>query len=353
MTRYLFIDRDGTLVQEPSDRQIDSLAKFRLLDGVVSALAGLAAAGYRLVMITNQDGLGSAANPRDKFEEIQGLLLGILESQGARFDKVLVCPHLPSDDCACRKPKIGLVREYLAANEMDRARSFVIGDRATDLELADKMGLKGFRVSPELSWAQIANLILRAPRQASVARKTRETEIELRLALDGGGRTKIDSSLPFLDHMLEQLAAHGGLGLELKARGDLQIDDHHLVEDIGLALGGALREAVGDKFGIERYGFYLPMDEAICQAAIDLSGRPAFRCDARFPRESVGGVATDMFPHFFRSFSDAAGLSLHIEARGENAHHIAESMFKAVGRCLRGALARSGDAGVPSTKGVL
>jgi imidazoleglycerol-phosphate dehydratase/histidinol-phosphatase len=352
MTPYLFVDRDGTLLVEPADFQIDSLEKFQLVSGVIPSLCTLQQAGYRLVMVSNQDGLGTAAYPQAAFDQIQHLLLGILQSQGIRFEQILICPHLPAAACKCRKPQTALLHEYLASNEMDRQRSYVIGDRLTDLELAENLGLVGLRLSPELDWPAITQRILRRPRTASVSRITKETRIELTVSLDGQGDSHVHSGQGFLDHMLEQLARHGGFTLRLQAQGDLHIDDHHLVEDVALALGQALRQALGDKRGIGRYGFVLPMDEACCQVAIDLSGRAYFKFRGDFPRPAVGGLATEMVPHFFRSLADALAMSLHIELTGENTHHMVESMFKAVGRALRQALLQTGDE-LPSTKGVL
>jgi imidazoleglycerol-phosphate dehydratase/histidinol-phosphatase len=354
MINYLFIDRDGTLIVEPPDQQIDSLEKFALLPDVIPALSALTRAGFRLVMVTNQDGLGTPVNPREKFDMIQTLLLKILESQGIRFENVLICPHRANEGCRCRKPGTQLVRDYLAGNDMDRERSFVIGDRATDVELAENMGLKGYRLSAELGWARLARELLDRPRTARIRRQTNETDIDVEVDLDGGGRRiRVATGLGFFDHMLEQLARHGGFDLTLTARGDLHIDDHHVIEDVALALGAALRRAVGDKRGIQRYGFWLPMDEATTGVTLDLSGRAHFRLQAEVPAESVGGLSREMIPHFFRSLSDSLAVSLHIETRGENSHHMVESMFKGVGRSLRAAFAKTDDGAVPSTKGTL
>lgn len=357
MTPYLFIDRDGTLIEEPADFQIDSLEKFNLLPDVIPSLLKLSQAGFKLVMITNQDGLGTATNPQDKFDMIQDLLLKVLSSQGIRFSEILICPHLPAEDCACRKPKTRLVREYLSSNEMDRQRSYVIGDRLTDLQLAENMGLQGFQLSKTLGWSQLTHQLLNAPRTARKERKTNETSIALEVNLDGQGVSQIQTGIGFFDHMLEQLSRHGGFDLRLKAEGDLHIDEHHLVEDVAIALGSALREALGQKRGIERYGFWLPMDEADTRVTLDLSGRSSFQMNVEFPTQNVGGLQTEMVRHFFHSLADSLAMSLHIETRGQNAHHMVESMFKGVGRSLRQAFAKvtagAEQNSIPSTKGLL
>ncbi len=355
MTAYLFIDRDGTLIEEPSDFQIDSVDKFSLLPDVIASLVKLTQAGYRLVMVSNQDGLGTSAYTQEKFTQVQDLLLRILASQGVKFEEILICPHTSEENCACRKPKTKLVREYLASNEMDRKRSYVIGDRTTDLELAENLGIKGFLLSPEVTWLKLTHQLLNQPRIATARRKTNETEIAIQVDLDGQGRSDIHTGIGFFDHMLEQLARHGGFDLNLRATGDLHIDDHHLVEDVAITLGSSLREALGQKRGIERYGFWLPMDEAESRVTLDLSGRSSFQMKAEFPTLNVGGLATEMIGHFFRSLSESMAMSLHLETRGENAHHMVESLFKAVGRSLRQAFAKSEGTplAIPSTKGLL
>jgi len=349
-TKILFIDRDGTLIAEPPDEQIDSIEKFALLPGAIPALLALRDAGWRLVMITNQDGLGTKSYPKKKWDLIQTLLMGVLESQGVVFEDVLVCPHRAADACECRKPRLGLVREYLADAGWDRSRSAVIGDRETDLTLARNMGLRGIKFS---SWAKIAKQLLGQRRTASVERNTKETRIRVDVDLDGDGTAKIKTGIGFFDHMIEQLAKHGGFDLSLDVNGDLHIDEHHTVEDVGLALGAALKKALGDKIGVGRYGFTAPMDETLASAALDLSGRAYFKFDGRFPREAVGGLPTELVPHFFRSLSDALGATLHLSVRGENAHHMVEACFKATGRALRQAVRRGERGGLPSTKGTL
>ncbi len=356
MTPTLFIDRDGTLVEEPTDQQVDRLDKIRLVPGAITALVALNAAGYRLVMVTNQDGLGTAAFPEDDFRPVHEFILALFAAEGVRFDAVLICPHLPDAGCDCRKPKTRLVDDYLASRPMDPARSAVIGDRATDLALAANLGIAGLKVesggSPEHSWAAVRRCLTERHRIACVERKTRETDIRVRVDLDAEGPTRIATGIGFFDHMLEQVARHGGFALELDCKGDLNVDEHHTVEDCALTLGQALRQALGAKLGIARYGFLLAMDEAEAQVALDLSGRAYFVFEGAFGRDAVGGLPTELVPHFFRSLSDSLGCALHLSVRGENSHHMVESCFKGVGRALRQALRVEGTA-LPSSKGVL
>ncbi len=350
----LFIDRDGTLVEEPPDEQVDRLEKIRFVPGVFAALAELAAAGYRLVMVTNQDGLGTASFPQADFDGPQAFILEAFASQGIRFAGVCICPHFPADSCDCRKPATGLLREYLAAHAFDPARSAVIGDRDSDLALARNLGIAGLRVrvggDAGETWPAVVRELL--ARRAPIERRTRETDIRGRVELDRDGPIRVATGIGFFDHMLEQLAKHGGFALELECRGDLHVDEHHTVEDCALALGEALRRALGDKAGIGRYGFLLAMDESQAQVAIDLSGRACCVFEGRFPREQVGTLPTELVPHFFRSLADALGCALHIQVRGENTHHMIEACFKGVGRALRPACMRQGHE-LPSTKGVL
>lgn len=350
----LFIDRDGTLVEEPPDEQIDSLEKVRFMPGVFAALADLARHGYRLVMVTNQDGLGSHSFPQPRFEQPQQFILEAFSSQGIAFDAIFVCPHLKTDECGCRKPKTGLVEEYVRASGVDLASSAVVGDRETDLQLAANLGVRGLTVrrhgTADETWPAVVRSL--TARRAQIGRRTRETDIEARVDLDSPSPIRISTGIGFFDHMLEQLAKHGGFALELSCRGDLRVDEHHTVEDCALALGEALQRALGSKVGIGRYGFLLPMDEAQAQVAIDLSGRPFAQFSGRFNRESVGGLPTELVPHFFRSLADSLGAAVHVSVTGENTHHMIESCFKAVGRALRQALKREGGE-LPSTKGVL
>lgn len=351
----LFIDRDGTLIEEPQDQQVDSFEKFRLVPGVIGALLRLRDAGFRFVMVTNQDGLGTPTFPEESFGGPQRLLLGILESQGIGFDEVLVCPHREDEGCACRKPGTALVDDYVMRRPILRERSAVIGDRATDLQLAERLGVRGFRhVSGDAqSWRRIADdLTERRARRARVRRATRETQVEAGVDLDHEAPVVISTGIGFFDHMLEQIARHGGFALELRCEGDLRVDEHHTVEDCALVLGQALREALGDKRGIGRYGFVLPMDEAQARVAIDLSGRAYAKFDGDFDRDLVGGLPTELVPHFFRSLGDSLGAAIHIDVDGENTHHKIEACFKGVGRALRQAIRVEG-AELPSSKGVL
>ncbi|MEN6451970.1 MAG: bifunctional histidinol-phosphatase/imidazoleglycerol-phosphate dehydratase HisB [Thermoguttaceae bacterium] len=341
-----FLDRDGTLIWEPPEtEQIDSLAKFRILPGVFEGLSALARRGYALVMISNQDGLGTPSFPREAFEPPQAELVRQLAEHGLAFSEVFICPHRPMDNCRCRKPRTALVDAYLESNSIDRAASLVIGDRDTDRQFAENIGARFVQMQTNG----------RFPRFASLRRKTRETDISVFLNVDGSGRTEIATGLGFLDHMLELLGRHALMDLTLRCDGDLKVDEHHTVEDVGLSLGAALAEAIGDKRGIERYGFLLPMDEALAEVAIDLSGRPRLVFDGTFQREYVGDMPTELVSHFFESFADSLRCALHVTIRrGENEHHRIEAAFKAVGRCLRQAFRLCPhEQGVPSTKGSL
>jgi imidazoleglycerol-phosphate dehydratase/histidinol-phosphatase len=273
--RILFVDRDGTLIEEPADHQVDSLDKVRFMPGVFAALAELKQRGFRFVMVTNQDGLGTASFPRPTFEAPHEFMLQAFRSQGIEFDAVFVCPHLPADGCECRKPRIGLVQDFIRDAAVDLGGSAMVGDRETDLEFARNLGLRGLLIrmngSDSETWPQIVRTL--TARQAQVQRRTKETDIQVRVGLDATAPLQVVTGIGFFDHMLEQLAKHGGFALELTCRGDLQIDEHHTVEDCALALGEALRRALGTKVGIARYGFLLPMDEAEAKVAIDLSGR--------------------------------------------------------------------------------
>jgi len=354
--KILFLDRDGTLIHEPDDFQVDALDKVRLVDDVIPSLLEIARHGYRFVVVSNQDGLGTDAFPQVDFDGPHALFMQIFSSQGIVFDEVFICPHLPDDNCGCRKPRTGLLTRFLAANDIDLDASAVIGDRQTDMQLADAIGIRGLLVNCDdagvLTWPQIVDLLCRSDRTARVTRNTSETRIEVAVNLDATGSTSIATGIGFFDHMLEQVAKHGGFGLRLSCAGDLEVDEHHTVEDVAIGLGTALRKALGNKFGIGRYGFLLPMDESEARVALDLSGRAAFRFDADFPRDRVGELSTEMVEHFFRSLSESLGAALHIEVRGENTHHMIEACFKSVGRCLRQAFQRDGRE-LPSTKGTL
>ncbi len=354
--RILFLDRDGTLNEETADEQIDSLEKVRLMPGVVPALLDLKAAGFAFVMVTNQDGLGTAAFPQEKFDRAHRFILALLASQGIGFEAICICPHFKREDCDCRKPRTGMVREYLAAQPIDKARSYMIGDRDTDMEFAANLGVQGLRIllngDAHHTWPAIARGILGQARRAQAHRKTKETDIHVDIDLSRAGPSAIHTGLGFFDHMLEQIAKHGGFALDLRCSGDLQIDEHHTIEDCALTLGAALREALGDKRGIARYGFLLAMDEAEAQIALDISGRPFFVWEGKFNRETVGELPTELVPHFFRSFAESLGAALHISVRGENSHHMIESCFKGLGRTLRQAIRLEGG-DMPSTKGTL
>jgi imidazoleglycerol-phosphate dehydratase/histidinol-phosphatase len=350
----LFIDRDGTLIEEPADQQVDSLDKIRFMPGVFAALAELQRRGFRLAMITNQDGLGTPSFPRRAFEEAHNFILAAFASQGIAFDAVFICPHFPDDGCECRKPKTGLVRDYIRDAVVELAASAVIGDRDTDLELARNLGVRGLRVlrngTDAETWPAVVSAL--TARHACVERRTKETNIKVRVGLDATTPIQVSTGIGFFDHMLEQLAKHGGFALELTCTGDLQIDEHHTVEDCALALGEALRRALGTKVGIARYGFLLPMDEAEAKVAIDLSGRAFALFEGRFGREQVGGLPTELVPHFFHSLAESLGAAVHVSVTGENSHHMIEASFKGVGRALRQAFRRESNE-LPTTKGVL
>ena len=350
----LFIDRDGTLVEEPPDEQLDTLEKVRFLPGVFAALTQLTRRGYRLVIVTNQDGLGTQSFPRPVFERVQQFILDAFSSQGIEFDAVFVCPHLQTDGCACRKPRTGLVEQYVRDRGVDLGSSAVIGDRDTDLEFAANLGVRGLRVRRQGTTAETWPTVVQdlTARRARVERRTKETSIDVRVNLDASAPLKANTGIGFFDHMVEQLAKHGGFSLELTCEGDLRVDEHHTVEDCALALGEALRRALGAKAGIARFGFLLPMDEARAQVAIDLSGRAFAQFSGRFNREAVGGLPTELVPHFFRSLAETLGAAIHISVTGENTHHMIEGCFKGVGRALRQAFRREGEE-LPSTKGVL
>jgi imidazoleglycerol-phosphate dehydratase/histidinol-phosphatase len=351
--KILFIDRDGTLINEPEDKQVDSLEKLELEVEVIPALLRLKSLGYRFVLVSNQDGLGSREYPQATFDCIQEKLLCLLGSQTITFDAVRICPHRESDGCDCRKPRLGLVVDYLTMPELDRQRSYVIGDRETDCLLAEKMGLNAFLYDKKNNnWPAIVAQIENKNRFAQKQRKTSETTIEAAVDLDKEQFLDINTGLSFFDHMLEQIARHAGISLKLKAVGDLNVDEHHLIEDTAIVLGEVLRQALGDKCGINRYGFLLPMDETIVEVALDLSGRPYFIFDGTFSRERVGDLPTEMVPHFFQSLSYALKATLHFRMQGRNAHHQIESLFKGFGRAFRAAKQCIGG-GIPSTKGSL
>ena len=352
MNKVIFVDRDGTLLKEPANEQIDSLDKVEFVPGAISGMKALTGLGYELVMASNQDGLGTPAFPEDTFWPAQNLLLKTLEGEGVVFDDILIDPSFPEDNSPFRKPGIGMFGKYLDGS-YDLAGSWVIGDRETDLQLAANLGARGLRLGP-LTWEQIVETIRSTERSAVVARKTAETDIYVRVDLDGKGPSGVDTGLKFLDHMLTQLIHHGGLALEIRCQGDLEVDEHHTMEDVAIALGEAIRQALGDKRGIERYGFALPMDESRALVLLDFGGRSELVWDVEFTREYVGDVPTEMFKHFFKSLSDALRANLYVQARGENNHHLAEGIFKALARSIRQAARRNVFSyDLPSSKGLL
>lgn len=352
--RIAFVDRDGTLVKEPADQQVDRLDKIELVPGVIPALLRLREAGFGLVMVSNQDGRGTDSFPEDDFAAAQNFIIDLFASQALVFDEIFICPHFDADGCSCRKPLPGLLGDYFERVNVDRAGSLMVGDRDTDMEFARNINVPGFRVDPEDadSWNQIVREVLDQPRSATVIRKTKETDIAVTVDLDAGDPIEIDTGIGFFDHMLDQIARHGGFSLLLKCKGDLEVDEHHTVEDVALALGEAIKTALGDKRGIGRFGFLLPMDETQAQVALDIGGRPYAVFEGEFARTEVGGLPTELVPHFFRSLGETLGASIQIKVSGENTHHMVEACFKGLGRALRSALQRQGNE-LPSTKGTL
>lgn len=353
--RVLFIDRDGTLVEEPADFQIDALSKVRLVENVIPSLLQLRDHGFRFVMVSNQDGLGTKSFPEAQFEQCQAHILGLLASQGIQFDEIFICPHLPDEGCDCRKPRAGLLTKYLADNDIDLRMSAVIGDRETDQDLAARLGVSSYLIDAQnaaQSWNAIVTALCYSDRVSIIERQTRETNIRVTVNLDTESPLEISTGIGFFDHMLEQIAKHGGFSLSAHCDGDLEIDDHHTVEDVAICLGAALQDALGSKQGIGRYGFVVPMDESEAHASLDLSGRAHLEFIGEFNSEKVGEMSTEMVRHFFLSLSNSLGAALHIRVHGENTHHMVEACFKAVGRTLRQAIRRDGNS-LPSTKGVL
>ncbi|GIV32678.1 MAG: histidine biosynthesis bifunctional protein HisB [Chitinophagales bacterium] len=373
MKKLLFIDQDGTLILEPEDEKLDSFEKLRFLPGVITYLSRIATElDYDLVLVTNQDGLGTEYLTEEAFFPPHNKMLEILKGEGVIFREICIDRHFPEDQCDCRKPGIGMLRHYLTG-DFDIARSFVIGDRFTDALLAQNLGCKAIHIQCHLSknhahhwnahevvqlhaahWREIYQFLRNLPRTITVTKSTEETHIEVHLVLDGHGTADISTGIGFFDHMLQQLAKHAQLDLRIRAKGDLHVDEHHTIEDTALALGEAFHRALGNKKGIQRYGFVIPMDDSLAQVAVDFGGRPWLEWQATFTREKVGDMPAEMFRHFFKSFSDAAKCNLHIRCEGENEHHKIEAIFKAVAYAIRMAVARQDDrTTVPSTKGML
>jgi imidazoleglycerol-phosphate dehydratase/histidinol-phosphatase len=362
--RVLFIDRDGTIIVEPPDtKQIDSLDRLQFIPGAISALASIAKnTDFELVMVTNQDGLGTGSFPEESFWPAHEMMLKVLKSEGVEFKAIHIDRSFPEQGLASRKPGTAMLTQYFG-NEYDLASSFVIGDRETDVQLARNLGCKAIFLSGDTvpdaalntqSWREVESFIYSQMRVGLYSRTTKETSIEVHVSLYGTGKIDVRTGLGFFDHMLHALGAHAGFDLRIQAEGDLHVDEHHLVEDVGIALGEAINRALNDRSAIERFGFVLPMDEALAQVAIDLAARFAFEWDASFTRERIGDVPTEMFKHFFKSLCEGLRCALHISVTGENEHHKAEAIFKGVGRALRGAVARDLRVkGIPSTKGVL
>lgn len=364
MKKVLFIDRDGTLIVEPStDFQVDSLEKLEFLPGVFQNLSKIALElDYDLVMVTNQDGLGTDSFPEADFLKPQEKMLQAFKNEGIEFQDIFIDRSFEVDNLPTRKPGVGLLGKYIYGN-YDLANSFVIGDRKTDIQLAKNLGSKAIYISDEEdegaeittnSWSEIYLYLKSKPRKARVSRKTKETEIEVEVNLDGKGNADINTGLSFFDHMLDQIARHGNLDLSINVQGDLEVDEHHTIEDTAIVLGEAIAKALGSKKGIERYGFLLPMDECLAQVAIDFGGRPWLVWDADFQREKIGDVPTEMFFHFFKSFTDASRSNLNIKVEGENEHHKIESIFKAFAKAIKMAVAQTdSNFNLPSTKGSL
>lgn len=368
--RVLFIDRDGTLVIEPPvDYQLDSLEKLEFYPKVFRNLYFIKKnLDFEFVMVTNQDGLGTDSFPEDTFWPAHNKMLKTLDGEGIVFDEILIDRSFPEDNAPTRKPRTGLVTHYMDG-DYDLANSYVIGDRLTDVELAKNMGAKAIFLNAEMeipaelqsvcvlqtaNWDEVTEYLFAGERRAEVKRTTKETDIYLSVNLDGKGKTDISTGLKFFDHMLDQIGKHSGMDLTIKVNGDLEVDEHHTIEDTGIALGEALLKALGDKRGIERYGYYLPMDDCLCAVALDFGGRPWLVWDAEFKREKVGDMPTEMFLHFFKSLSDAAKMNLNIKAEGDNEHHKIEGIFKALARAIKMAIKRDiFNYELPSTKGVI
>ena len=351
MKRLLFIDRDGTLIKEPADEQIDSFDKLEFVEGVFRNLGFIRKnLDFEFVMVSNQDGLGTDSFPEETFWPVHNFILKTLKGEGIEFDNILIDRHFPEDNHPCRKPGTGMLTQYIDNPEYDLAGSYVIGDRETDAQLARNLGCKSLILGKDgMTWEKIAELLFAGERIAEITRTTKETDITVRLNLDGTGKCDIETGLGFFDHMLEQIGRHGMMDLYVRCHGDLHVDEHHSIEDTGIVLGECILKALGDKRGIERYGYSLPMDDCLCQVALDFGGRPWLIWDAEFHREKVGEMPTEMFHHFFKSVSDASKMNLNI-----NEHHKIEGIFKAFARSIRMAVKRDiYHYQLPSTKGAL
>ncbi len=362
MKKVLFIDRDGTILKEPDDQQVDSLEKLEFMPGVIGALSAIAReTDFELVMVTNQDGLGTPVYPEEDFLPPQNKMLSILAGEGVNFAEIFIDRSFESDNAPTRKPGTAMLTRYLAGG-VDLGSSFVIGDRLTDIELAKNLGCRSVYVSDRQNreaslctrdWQAIRRFLTGIPRRASVSRKTNETDISIEIDLDGTGKSTIITGIGFFDHMIEQVARHGGIDITLQASGDLNVDEHHLVEDTAIVLGQALDRALGRRKGMARYGFALPMDDSAAEVLLDLGGRPWLEWNVSFRSDRIGSLSTDMLRHFFRSLSDNAKCNIHVRASGENDHHKAEAVFKAFARALAMAVAGTGSGNLPSTKGTL
>lgn len=375
MKKVLFIDRDGTIIKEPADDfQVDSLEKMEFLPYAISSLAALSKLDFEMAMVSNQDGMGSDVFPEKSFRIPQEKMMNTLKGEGVRFDEIFIDPSWPGDNSPNRKPGTGMLGKYSDRRVYDMAGSFVIGDRITDIELAKNLGAKGILLLPREegmkklteaglekyavlvtdNWREIYSFIRLGERRVEIKRRTRETDISLVLDLDGYGESSIDTGLSFFNHMLEQITYHSPVSMRLSVKGDLNVDEHHTMEDIGIVIGEALFMALGDKLGLERYGFALPMDECDALVLLDFGGRIDFRWDVSFAREMIGDVPTEMFEHFFKSLAQNAKCNLHIEARGTNGHHKIEGVFKAFARALKMAVRRDAfNYSLPSSKGLL
>ena len=354
--KILFIDRDGTLIEEPSDEQIDSFAKLKFVPGVFRNLSFICDhLDFKLVMVSNQDGLGTSSFPENTFWPVHNFIIQTFESEGIFFEKQHIDTHFPKDNSPMRKPETGMLKEYIDESMYDLKNSYVIGDRETDQKLAENLGCKSLILGKDgLTWDKIAEVLFAGERMAHVKRKTNETDIEITLNLEGTGKCDIHTGLGFFDHMLEQIGHHGMMDLAIHTKGDLYVDEHHTIEDTAIALGECIYQALGNKRGIERYGYCLPMDDCLCQVALDFGGRPWLVWDATFKREKIGEMPTEMFLHFFKSLSDNAKMNLNIKAEGENEHHKIEGIFKAFARAMKMAVKRDVyHYELPSSKGTL